>query len=264
LAPGILAGAALALSIAAGAASAQDVPLTKSFVARYGVALAAPNQGVQSVTGGYTVSVVQDCQDWRSSRALQLQIQASEGRQITVGLNEALAESVDGARMRFETFLTQNGNPRNVTNGQIIRAQNGDLLLQLSRPQGNPTPLPREVEFPMARSIALIQAIGQGHTTMVKAGFLPSSLGVAQVSYKVLGRRAPETIPAFRGDQLSPGQLWEIEETVFVTSGTTAGRNSTSRYVIGRDLIATELRYVISGLEVVMTLQELDRQPANC
>ncbi len=125
---------------------------------------AAPGSGVSDMSGRLVYELTGgECEGWAQSMRFVTQSSSSDGSEQVNDMRSSSFEETAGKKLRFTTTQYRDAEIAEVTQGQAgRRATNGDVTIELSKPEPRALSLNGTVYFPIQHSLALLEAARAG------------------------------------------------------------------------------------------------------
>lgn len=190
----LAAGLAAAFLLAAPAASAADLAAHRAL---YELKLASSRGNVTAATGTMGYEVVDACDGWAVRQRLQMTVTNQDGQDIEMISDYATWESKDGLAFRFHMKQTTEDAVTSQTDGDAtLQRAGGPGEARYTAPKDSTVKLPAGTLFPMAHTVAILEAAQAGKKFVALPLFDGTSdSGPQDSSVAILGWSGPAEAP---------------------------------------------------------------------
>jgi hypothetical protein len=184
---------------------------------------AAPGSGVNDMSGRLVYELTGgSCEGWAQSMRFVTQSSSSDGSEQVNDMRSSSFEETTGKKLRFTTTQYRDAEIAEVTQGQAgRRAVNGDVTIELSKPEAKALSLKGTVYFPIQHSLALLDAARAGRNRFEADVYDGSEKGdKVSATTTIIGKgRRPDAsmLPAgvANANQLKSLQFWPVSTSYF-------------------------------------------------
>nr|WP_321984460.1 cell envelope integrity EipB family protein [uncultured Lichenicoccus sp.] len=150
--------------------------------------------GIVAATGHMTYQVTDTCGGWATQQQLRLQTVTRDGGPSTLVSDYATLESKDGHHLTFDMRQRANGATTEQVRGEANMPEAGLGSIGYTLPHRATVELPPGTLFPMAHTLAILQAAESGRRTLAPLLFDGTGPDGAQDTYVVItGWQPPPT-----------------------------------------------------------------------
>lgn len=235
-------GSALAGVLAATvpASAASDTIKFAPHRAIYDISLgrAAPGSGVNEMTGRLVYELRGGgCEDYAQTMRFVTQSSSSDGSEQINDMRTSSLEEIAGRRLTFTSTQYHDDKISEVTEGQAGRRDgNGEVAIEVSKPERKALSLPGTTYFPIQHSIAMLQAAIEGKSRFAADVYDGSEKGDKVSSTMTIigkGRVADASVlPASIAnvDRLKQMRFWPISTGYFEKGKTLETKDALPNY----------------------------------
>lgn len=196
----------------AGAAAGKIAP----HEARYEISLESLNiEGYPlSATGAMAIRLSRDCQKWKTLQEIQFSIGIEGGQPISLHMMTRTLESLDGTRMEFAGWKSQDGGRR--TNLKGTAAMNTDGFggsANFRQPEETEWVLPSPTQLPMAAMQNFLKALSSGQSGPQSIAF--EVFGISEVTGITPGRAVNLKKLETGNAALVKGRSWLVDRAIY-------------------------------------------------
>ncbi|WP_428376670.1 cell envelope integrity EipB family protein [Lichenicoccus sp.] len=142
--------------------------------------------GIVAATGHMTYQVTDTCTGWATQQQLRLQTVTRDGGPSTLVSDYATLESKDGRHLTFDMRQRANGATSEQVRGEATMPAAGAGSIGYTLPQRATVALPPGTLFPMAHTLAILQAAQAGRKSIAPLLFDGTGPDGAQDTYVVI------------------------------------------------------------------------------
>jgi len=207
-----LAGSAL-LALASLPASGAEILLHE---ARYEISLESLNvEGFPLSAGGkMAVRLSRDCQKWETLQEMQFSVGMEEGQPIDIHMKTRMLEGLDGSRMEFSGWSSQDGKNRTNLRGSATMNRDGfGGSASFRQPEETDWDLPPPTQLPMASLKNFLSALSSGQNAPQSITF--EVLGISEVTGIAPGKAANLKKLETGDPALVSGRSWLVDRAFF-------------------------------------------------
>jgi hypothetical protein len=157
----------------------------------------SPNGSVIAANGKMDYQISDACDAWATSQRLDMVVNYQDGTSAHMISDYVTWEQKDGSLLRFRLRQLNNGKVVSEVEGEADRKPDGSGEIDYSIPEGKVMPLPKGTMFPLAQTVALINAALKGQKFLATPLFDGTEDDGAEDSFTVMGRFAALPMPRF-------------------------------------------------------------------
>lgn len=184
--------------------------------ARYEIGLESLNiEGFPLAAGGtMAVRLSRDCQKWETLREMEFSVSMEEGQPINIHTMTRMLEGLDGSRMEFSGWSSQDGKTRASLKGAATLNQDGlGGSASFRKPEEVEWDLPPPTQFPMASLRDFLGALAGGQAGPQSITF--EVLGISEVTGVAPGKAINLKKLATFDPALVKGRSWLVDRAVY-------------------------------------------------
>lgn len=196
----------------AGAAAVKIAP----HEARYEISLESLNiEGYPlSAKGAMAIRLSRDCQKWKTLQEIEFSIGIEGGQPVSLHLMTRTLESLDGTRMEFTGWKSQDGGHRTSLKGMAAMNSDGfGGLASFRQPEETEWVLPSPTQLPIAAMQDLLTALSNGQSEPQSIAF--EVLGISEVIGITPGRAVNLKKLETGNAALVKGRSWLVDQAVY-------------------------------------------------
>ncbi|MEN8195120.1 MAG: DUF1849 family protein [Pseudomonadota bacterium] len=204
--------AAPGLLLAGAASGAEIVP----HEARYEISLESLNiEGYPlSAEGAMAVRLSRDCQKWKTLQEIQFSVGIEGGQPINLHMMTRTLEGLDGTRMEFTGWKSQDGGTRTKLKGTAAMNRDGfGGLANFRQPEETEWDLPSPTQLPMAAMQNFLTALAGGQSAPQSIAF--EVLGISEVTSVMTGKSVNLKKLETGDTALVKGRSWLVDRAVY-------------------------------------------------
>jgi hypothetical protein len=151
----------------------------------------SPNGMVVSATGQMDYQLSDACEAWATAQRLDMNVTYNDGTTTHMVSDYVTWEQKDGSLLRFRMHQTSDQKVTADLAGDAIRRPNGTGSINYTEPADKQVDLPAGTLFPMAQTVAFLEAAGKGQKFLTAPLFDGTGGNGAEDSFTVMGNFAP-------------------------------------------------------------------------
>lgn len=207
-----LMGPVLAALVAPPASGAEIVP----HEARYEISLESLNiEGFPlSAEGAMAIRLSRDCQKWKKLQELQFNVGIEGGQPINLHMMTRTLEDLDGTRMEFTGWKSQDGGTRTTLKGTAAMNRDGfGGSANFRQPEESEWDLPSPTQLPMAAMQGLLNALAGGQGAPQSIAF--EVVGISEVTGVMPGKAVNLKKLETGNAALVKGRSWLVDRAIY-------------------------------------------------